>query len=104
MADLTRLSLDPRLMSHSPSPRGESVALPSRSLGDEGYSGSDDEGGKEGENDSGTGTGNKKRRKLNLWKCKQCREARKKVCVCIFLSFCAAVRQCKPSQIEESKS
>ncbi|KAH9222972.1 heterokaryon incompatibility protein-domain-containing protein [Leptodontidium sp. 2 PMI_412] len=75
MADL---NLDPQLMSHSPSPRGGSVTLPSRSLEDpDAGSGSEDEvdGAKEGDNDD---TAGKKRRKLNLWKCKQCREARKK--------------------------
>lgn len=98
MADL---NLDPQLMSHSPSPRGGSVTLPSRSLEDpDAGSGSEDEvdGAKEGDNDD---TAGKKRRKLNLWKCKQCREARKKVRV--FHEFAQQWRQCKPTQSEHEQ-
>jgi hypothetical protein len=67
-------TIDPRLFEDSrtqppqPQPLAESIALPSRSL-DNADDGSDD-GGNEG---------NEKRRKLNLWKCKPCRDARKKV-------------------------
>jgi len=55
--------IDPRLL-------GEAVALPTRRL-------DDPDSASDGEDNEGSG----KRRKVkqNLWKCKQCRDARKKV-------------------------
>jgi hypothetical protein len=55
--------IDPRLF-------GEAVALPTRKV-------DDPDSASDGEGDEGSG----KRRKVkqNLWKCKQCRDARKKV-------------------------
>jgi len=74
MADSTLDVVDPRL--RSPTPGGTSLTLRNVEEPDPG-DGSSDEAEKEGDDGSvGPGT---KRRKLNLWKCKQCREARKKV-------------------------
>ncbi|PVH82006.1 hypothetical protein DL98DRAFT_489244 [Cadophora sp. DSE1049] len=70
MADSTLDMVDPRL--RSPTPGGTLRNLEEPDPGD----GSSDDAEKEGD-DGSTGPG-KKRRKLNLWKCKQCREARKK--------------------------
>ena len=66
-------SIDPRLLPGSqtqphPQPLPQTT-LPSRSLENADDDDSDDEGNE----------GTEKRRKLNLWKCKQCRDARKKV-------------------------
>lgn len=75
MADATATTIDPRILEFSQTqpqaqPRANSTALPSRALdtADE----SDDEG-------LDGNAGSEKRRKLNLYKCKQCRDARKKV-------------------------
>lgn len=74
MADSTVDVVDPRLRSSTPG--GTSLTFRNVEEPDPG-DGSSDEGEKEGDDGSaGPGT---KRRKLNLWKCKQCREARKKV-------------------------
>jgi hypothetical protein len=63
-------NIDPRLLEEhlQPPPRVNTVTLPTRTVDDH-DSGSDGEGNE----------GSEKRRKLNLWKCKQCRDARKKV-------------------------
>jgi hypothetical protein len=66
-------AIDPRLLDDDPTqgqPRGQPVTLPSRNLDNADDAYASDEDGQEG---SG------KRRKLNLLKCKQCRDARKKV-------------------------
>ena len=68
-ADATRLTAPPL------------TVLPTRRARDDGEADDDD-----GERN----VGSEKRQKLNLWKCKQCREARKKVrCFYHFLSFVA---------------
>ena len=64
-------NLDPLLFQprqNEGQPPDVSVTLPSRTVGEP-------DNGTDGEGDDG----GEKRRKLNLWKCKQCREARKKV-------------------------
>ena len=62
-------AIDPRLLGDD-QPRGQPVILTSRNVdnADDAYA-SDEEGPE----------GSGKRRKLNLLKCKQCRDARKKV-------------------------
>ena len=83
MADSTLDVVDPRL--RSPTPGGTSLTL--RNIGDpEQGDGSSDDTEKEGD-DGSTGPG-RKRRKLNLWKCKQCRDARKKVR--IIMALCSS--------------
>jgi hypothetical protein len=62
------------------------IALPTRTQHDDAEA-DDDEGERN--------VGSEKRHKLNLWKCKQCREARKKVrCIYRLLSFVAS-RSCR---------
>jgi hypothetical protein len=63
MAD-TPTPIDPRLTGEL----GVPVTLPNRALDDL-------DGASDGEGNEGS----EKRRKLNLWKCRQCRDARKKV-------------------------
>lgn len=63
--------IDPRILQDETQPHAQPMTLPTRTLDDE-HNASDGEGNEQ--NDGG-----KKRRKLNLLKCKQCREARKKV-------------------------
>ena len=65
-------TIDPRLFQDSPrtQPHAQPLSqasLPSRTLDTADYSEEEDDGG------------GGKRQKLNLWKCKQCRDARKKV-------------------------
>lgn len=63
--------IDPRLSHISQNqaqPHDASMTLPSRAAGE-----LDNASDRDGDD------GGEKRRKLNLWKCKQCREARKKV-------------------------
>ncbi|KAJ5040591.1 uncharacterized protein L3040_006243 [Drepanopeziza brunnea f. sp. 'multigermtubi'] len=92
-------SIDPQLRDTSrstPPPRRAAVPLPLRgSNGEEQNSGSDGE----------CNEGAEKRRKLNLWKCKPCREARKK---CfpedrVWPQKCQRCLQHRPDQLECSE-
>lgn len=62
--------IDPRLMEVTTRLTPQGLSLPTRSHDD------NDGGADEGEGD---GERSDKRQKLNLWKCRQCRDARKKV-------------------------
>jgi len=66
----TATPIDPQLTAGGTQPRGQSVTLPTRTHED--VDGDDDDG------DGNEGNA-AKRQKLNLWKCRQCRDARKKV-------------------------
>jgi hypothetical protein len=80
--------IDPQLTGNPAGLTAQSLTvLPTRRAHDDAEADDDD-----GERNMGS----EKRQKLNLWKCKQCREARKKVrCFCYFLSFVAFL-PCRP--------
>ncbi|CZT04791.1 uncharacterized protein RCO7_10711 [Rhynchosporium graminicola] len=85
--------LDPQLTS-----RGD--ALPVRNIDDVASESENEEGANEGQNDA-----RKKRQKLNLWKCRQCREARKK-CLPegrVWPEKCQRCLQHRPGELECSK-
>jgi hypothetical protein len=72
--------VDPQLMEDATRLTGQPLTLPTRTH-DDGEAGADDVEGERQE-------GSEKRQKLNLWKCKQCRDARKKVW------YCSGVPEC----------
>jgi hypothetical protein len=80
--------IDPRLTGATSRLAAQPLTvLPTRTH-DDGEAEDDDESGQRN-------AGSEKRQKLNLWKCKQCREARKKVpCIDESLSFVAFL-QCR---------
>ncbi|KAL2065534.1 hypothetical protein VTL71DRAFT_3204 [Oculimacula yallundae] len=97
-------NLDPRLIIDKPA--HSEVTLPTRNIEDGDGSGSEEEeGAKEGQNENDEDDPRKKRRKLNLWKCKQCREARKK-CLPenrVWPQKCQRCVQHRPGELECSK-